>query len=250
MHFRGANDQPVYVLAIDVPLQDLTFVQKRPDAWEGHLSYVVLVKNGKGEVIKKFQNEIPMNIPAAKIQAAKTSHFTYTEHLELPPGHFSVQAAALDSESENRVSARNTSLFVPAPSSSLSLSSVVFVRNMKDKDASTGADDPLAYGSKVIWPELRPVVAKQTGANLAFYVVIYQDHDLPSSPKLALEFSKDGQLLGQTSLDLPASTGVEGRIPYLGTIPLASLNPGDYTIRFIVQQGSETAEESASLTVR
>jgi len=250
MHFRGANDQPVYVLAIDVPLQDLTFVQKRPDTWEGHLSYVVLVKNGKGEVIKKFQNEIPMNIPAAKIQAAKTSHFTYTEHLELPPGHFSVQAAALDSESENRVSGRNTSLFVPAPSSSLSLSSVVFVRNMKDKDASTGADDPLAYGSKVIWPELRPVVAKQTGANLAFYVVIYQDHDLPSPPKLALEFSKDGQLLGQTSLDLPASTGVEGRIPYLGTIPLASLNPGDYTIRFIVQQGSETAEESASLTVR
>src|SRR6266704_1489205 len=72
--------------------------------------------------------------------------------------------------------------------------------------------------------------------------------DLPSPPKLALEFSKDGQLLGQTSLDLPASTGVEGRIPYLGTIPLASLNPGDYTIRFIVQQGSETAEESASLT--
>src|SRR5215467_2853862 len=251
MHFRGPKDQPICVLAVDVPLEGLNLVQKRPEQWEGHLSYVALVKNEKEEIVRKFQNEIPINIPAAKIEAVKTSHFTYTEHIELPPGHYSVQTAALDSENENRISARKVSLFIPPPSSTLGLSSVVLVRSMKDKDASTSADNPLTYGSQVIWPELHTVLKQDSGANLVFYLVVYENKSSTLNPKLILETSKDGLTLGQMSLDLgQLHPDQEGRIPYLGTIPLASLSTGHYTLRFVVQQGSETAEESASLTIQ
>lgn len=250
MHFRGPKDQPLCVLAMDVPLGALALVEKQTDQWEGHLSYVVLVKNEKEEIVRKFQNEIPINIPAAKIQAVKTSHFTYTEHIELPPGHYSVQAAALDSENENRMSARKISLFIPAPSPTLGLSSVVFVRNMKDKDTSTTANDPLVYGSQVIWPELHAVLKQESGTSLPFYVALYVNKSSTLDPRLTLELIKDGVTLGQTSLDLTQlRADQEGRIPYLGTIPLASLKPGQYTIRFVAQQGPETAEEFASITI-
>ena len=40
-----------------------------------------------------------------------------------------------------------------------------------------------------------------------------------------------------------------GRIQYLGTIPAGALSPGDYTVRFVLQQGTERAQEAAFFRV-
>src|SRR5207245_1462430 len=149
MHFRGALNQSVCVLVLDVPLANLTFQKKSADQTEGRLSYVALVKNGSGEVIKKFGNDIPMHIPNAERDALASGHFIYTEHFDLPPGRYTVETAMLDGEG-NRVSARKNSLIMPAPSSGLSLSSVSVVRNLKEKDAATDQADPLLIGGRLV----------------------------------------------------------------------------------------------------
>ena len=249
MHFLGQQNAPVCVLVIDVPFASLNFRPKGTDQFEAQFSYVALLKNDKGEVVKKFRNEIPLTILSAKMQALKISHFIYTEHFDIAPGRYVVEAAVLDSESDNRISARKSSLTVSAPSSGLSISSVTFVRNISDKKASPQANDPLLFGAKAISPALDPVVAKGSGVGLPFYLVAYSDKKTPTPPKLIMEFSKDGLVLGRVSPDI-GQPNKEGRIQYIGAVQAASLDSGDYTIRFILQQGTESAEEAAFFKVQ
>src|SRR5437773_4551247 len=113
MHSRGAQNQSVCDLVLDVRLANLTFHKSGTDQSEGRLSYVALVKNGSGEVIKKFGNDIPIHVPNAERDALTAGHFIYTEHFDLPPGHYTLETAVLDGGG-NRISARKNSLMMPS----------------------------------------------------------------------------------------------------------------------------------------
>jgi len=248
MHFRDAQQQPISVLAIDVPFANVTFVPKEKDHFEGHLSYLALVKGDDGKVVNKIQNEIPINVTADKLPALKNSHFIYTDHFGLTPGHYTVDFAVLDSENQNKVSAQRVSMTVLSSASTLAMSSVSFVRRMNDKSTGgTGDFDPLQIGDKIVSPDLDP--AAGTGANLSFYLVAYADTKIPTPPTLTMEFSQNGRFLGKASADIGQPDN-HGRIQYVGTIPAGSLSPGDYSVRFVLQQGAEGADETASFRVQ
>jgi hypothetical protein len=248
MHFRGAQDQSVCDLVLDVPLANLTFQKSGTDQSEGRLSYVALVKNGSGEVIKKFGNDIPIHVPAAERDALAAGHFIYTEHFDLPPGHYTLETAVLDGEG-NRISARKNSLMMPSLSTALTISSVSVVRNMKDKDASTDQTDPLLIGARVVSPTLNPTISKAGNSGISFYLVIYPDKRTSQPPRLSMEFSRNGQILGSGSPEL-GQPDKDGRIQYLATVPISSLEPGEYTIRFNAMQGTATAEELATFILQ
>ena len=241
MHFRGAQNQSVCDLVLDVPLANLTFQKSGTDQSEGRLSYVALVKSGSGEVIKKFGNDIPIHVPNAERDALTAGHFIYTEHFDLPPGHYTLETAVLDGEG-NRISARKNSLMMPPLSTALTISSVSVVRNMKDKDASTDQADPLLMGTRVVSPTLHPTISKTANSGISFYLVIYPDKSTSQPPRLSMEFSRNGQILGSGSPEL-GQPDKDGRIQYVATVPIASLEPGEYTIRFNAMQGAATAEE-------
>jgi hypothetical protein len=241
MHFRGAQNQSVCDLVLDVPLANLTFQKRGADQTEGRLSYVALVKSASGEVIKKFGNDIPMHVPNAERDALASGHFIYTEHFDLPPGRYTLETAVLDGEG-NRISARKNSLIMPAPSSALSISSVSVVRNMKDKDPSTDQTDPLLIGGRLVSPTLNPTISKSSNSNISFYLVIYPNKSASQPPHLSMEFSRNGQVLGSGSPEL-GQPDKDGRIQYVATVPLSSLEPGEYAIRFNATQGAETTEE-------
>jgi len=208
---------------------------------EGRLSYVALVKKGNGEVVKKFGNDIPFHVPSAERDALTAGHFIYTEHFDLPAGHYTLETAVLDGEG-NRISTRKNSLMMPPPSTALSVSSVSVVRNLKDKDASTDQSDPLLIGSRVVSPTLNPTISKASNSSVSFYVVVYPDKNSSQPPHLSMEFSRNGQVLGSGSPEL-GQPDKDGRIQYVATVPVASLEPGEYTIRFNATQAAETAEE-------
>jgi VWFA-related protein len=249
MHFRNLQNQPTSDLVVDVPLGNLTFEQNKTTGnHEGHLSYIALVKDEHGEIVKKFQNDLPLNVPAAKIAALKESHFIYTEHFDLPPGNYSLEVAMLDRQG-NKISAKKSSLVVPAATGSLAISSVAVVRSLKDKDPTTSTTDPLLMGNKIVSPTLNPVVVKAATKGLPFYMVIYPDKGVSTPPELTMEFSRNGQVLGSGSPPL-GKPDAEGRIPYVATAPVEQLEPGNYSIRFIVKQGAETADETVSFILQ
>ena len=247
-HFRGPHNQPVCDLVVDVPLSDVTFQKGNAGQFEGRLSYVALLKDSRGEVVKKFQNEIPLNVPADKLDALKASHFIYTEHFDLPPGRYTLETAVLDGEGK-RISARRSSLMMPPLSTALGISSVCIVRSMKDNDGSAADFDPFAIESKVVSPTLAPVISKADAKTLPFYLVIYADKSVAAPPQLVMEFSRNGVVLGSGSPAL-GPPDKNGRIQYIAMAPVAQLEPGEFKIRFVVTQGSETAEETASFTLQ
>ncbi len=256
LHYRGTAGESTAEVVLDVPLGNLTFQEnKTTKLFEGHMTYVVLVKNANGDVVKKFQNDIPLKVPAAKAQALKESHFTFAEHFTADPGKYTVETAVSDESgtsvggSANRFSAQKTTFELPPASNVLGISSVGAIRGLKDKLADSSPADPLLMADKLVTLTLNPVINKAASPTLPFYVVIYPDKTNTTAPALEMEFSKDGQVLGSGRPPL-AAPDKDGRIQYVATAPLESLPLGNYKIRFIVQQGNEKAEESVAFVLK
>jgi len=104
-------------------------------------------------------------------------------------------------------------------------------------------------GTKVISPTLNPVITKANNSSLPFYLVVYTDKNVAEAPQLIMEFSRNGKVLGK-GLPPLGSPDKDGKIQYVAMTPLKSFEPGNFTVRFIVKQGSEAAEESASFFLK
>jgi hypothetical protein len=136
---------------------------------------------------------------------------------------------------------------MPAVNGSLAISSVAPVRDMKPK-GETPPDDPLLMANQVVSPIINPTVNKANAKGLPFYVVIYPNKTSSEKTTLQMEFSKDGQVLGSGSPAL-GQPDAQGRIQYVATVPLAQLPAGDYQVRFIARQGTQSSDESVTFTV-
>jgi len=250
MHFLSALNHSEGEIVIDVPLSSFKLQENKETAtFEGRFSYLAVIKNANGEVTKKFGNEIPLKVPAAKMAALVQSHFIYTELVDnLPPGRYSLETAVMDQQGET-ISADKRSILMPPAEGKLGISSVVVVRSMKDKDQNTNPADPWLMGQKVVSPTLEPVIKKANTKSLPFYLVVYADQQQKTvAPELVMEFSKDGQILGSGPAPLPAADK-DGHIQYIAQVPIEQLPPGNYSVRFVVKQGSEAAEENVTFVI-
>jgi VWFA-related protein len=248
MHFRGAADAPTCDVVLDIPIGNLTLAEnKAAGDFEGKLAYVAMVKDGKGTIIKKLRNEVALKITPDKLEAFKAGHFVYSEPFQVAPGRYTLEAAVLDGAGE-KISARKSSFIVPAAGDKLSISSITVVRNMKPAEATANPNDPLLMEHQVVTPFVDPTIKKSEMSGLPFYVVVYADKASTDIPALVMEFSKDGQVLG----NVPAQLGkadAQGRIQYVATAPLSSFEPGSYQVRFLAKQGGEGAAETVSFTL-
>ena len=248
LHFRGSGDEPACSVVLDVPLNALAL---QPDAsrtrYLDNLEYLILVKNAAGQVVQKFRGDVPLAVPAEQLQALRSSHFIYTQHFDLPPGRYTLESAILDGKGA-KTSARKSIFVMPPRSSSLGLSSVTVVRNLKEKSEGTSAEEPFLTAGKLVTPTLNPVIRKADGSNISFFFVIYPDGKSTVKPQVSMQFSRDGERLGNgaPALGEPDSSG---KISYVAAAPVAALEPGNYDVRFVVKQGIEIAQESVTFAV-
>ncbi len=249
MHFLGDSGAPTCDVVVDIPLGNMTLQEDKATAtFTGKLAYVALVKGQDGQIVKKFNQEVPLKVPAANVETFKgSSHFVYAEHFDLAPGRYTLETAVLDGAGE-KISARKSSFMVPPPGTTLAMSSVAVIRNMKQKDANAPANDPLVMQDKVVSPTVSPVIKKSEMEGLPFYMVIYPNKGATDKPTLKMVFSRDGQVLGSGMAPL-SDADSKGRIQYVATAPIAKLEPGSYQIQFVAKQGSETAAETVSFTL-
>jgi len=119
---------------------------------------------------------------------------------------------------------------------------------MKDKDSNTPPADPWLIEDKVVSPTLQPIVAKAKTTTLPFYLVVYPDKQQGAAPELIMEFTKDGQFLGRGKVPLGAPDK-DGRIQYVAQVPVEQLSSGKYSVRFVVTQGNETADETVTFVL-
>jgi VWFA-related protein len=249
MHFRAASGRTCEVV-VDIPVGGLTFEENKPAGYfDGKLAYVAVVKDANGEVVKKLRQEVPLRVTPDKLAAYKaSSHFIYNEGLDLAPGKYTLETAVIDMPSQ-KLSASKASFVIPEQSGSLGISSVTLIRNTKAKDASAKADDPMLMSDKVIMPTVKPILKKADYNMISFYMTIYPDKKSAEKPTLVMIFSKDGQILGKANAPQLGEPDSQGRIQYVANAPAAALPPGNWAIRFLAQQGQESADETVAFTL-
>jgi VWFA-related protein len=248
LHFRGRRDQSACSVVLDIPLANITLRQAGGQSpYEGHLAYLAMVKDTKGEVVEKFRGDVPLAEAAEQMQASRNSHFIFTRNLTLAAGRYTLEAAVID-RTDNRISARKSGFVMPAaPPSKLGISSVVLVRSVRDRWQTPSPDDAFQIGDKVITPSLSPVTKDELAA-LRFYMMIYPDQNNANKPELVMNVSRNGTPVGGGSLIL-SEPDASGRIRYIAAASSDKMEPGNYQAEFFVMQGTETARETVTFTL-
>ncbi len=88
------------------------------------------------------------------------------------------------------------------------------------------------------------------GETVSLFLVAYAGGAAAGGPKpgLVLEFARDGVVVGRSSVELPEPDAL-GRVPYVASVPTASLAPGRYEVAATVRRGDAAARERAFFTV-
>ncbi len=248
LHFRGVTSPSLCDLLVDVPLNGVTVNQdKATTNYQGDLAYLMLVKDSQGVVVRKLSKDVPLAATAQDVNVMRASHFIADEHFDLPPGRYTLEAGVLD-RTTGTVSVRKSVFFMPVLQNKLSISSVAMMRGLHNNEEKASDENPFLMSDKIITPTLTPILKKVDAQSMSFFVVIYPDAGVSSRPILDMEFSRDGEPVGKGSPTL-GEPDKQGRIQYVATVPTPGLAPGNYSIRFHVKQGIETAEESVTFTL-
>lgn len=248
LHFHGEDRMSTCGFLIDMPMSNITVREnKAKGTLRGGAAYVALVKDGKGEVVKKLQGDIPIEITPEQSLAFKQSRFTDLEYFDIAPGRYTVEVAVLDKES-GQTSTRRSVVVVPQTRSGLGMSSVSLIRKWRPKEPEAAVNDPFVVGDKTVTPTLVPKVNKSVSTSLPFYMVVYPDAKNPAPVALTMEFSRDSKARRLATATLPAADA-QGRIQYVANAPIDQFEPGNYAVRFVVQQGKEVTEENFAIVL-
>jgi VWFA-related protein len=211
-----------------------------------HVSLLALVKDATGQVVDKFSQDSPYEIPAENLAKARGTSINFSHPLSLPAGHYTVEIAALDREA-NKASTSKIGFDSPAQKG-VGLSSILLVGQMEPVTGKVAAADPLefqpdpAQGKRVI-----PELATALGSNVSPYVffVVYPDKSIADKAKIQAEFLINGQVMAKQVADLPAPDAT-------GAIPMVintAAKPGNCELRITAMQGSSSSVQSLKYSI-
>ncbi|HTP86488.1 MAG TPA: VWA domain-containing protein [Bryobacteraceae bacterium] len=229
-------------LALEVPATNLTAIeQPEQKAHRLHVTVMALVKDASGQIVGKFSQDSPFEIPDDKLDVLHTLPITWTHPFELGPGHYTVDMAVVDREG-NHASTSTLPLDV-AERKGLGLSSVMLVRRMAPAGNEIDTANPFEITQGRVVPLLDHDVPKE-GQQYAYFVV-YPDKSSTDNAMLGIEFLVDGKLVAQKTTDLPAPDAT-GAVPMLLG---AMVQPGHCELRITATQGYAMSTQSVKYTV-
>ncbi|MCU1232625.1 MAG: hypothetical protein JWP63_592 [Candidatus Solibacter sp.] len=209
-----------------------------------HCSLTALVKDTRGEVVQKLSRDRDFQVTPEQL---KLGHFLEKMTVALPAGEYRLESAVMDRES-GKIGTQRSAFTVPAARSGVAISSLTPMRsytpNVKDLDPN----EPFQFQGGNITPTMDLTVKKGPNAVLRLFFTVYRDASLTAAPAVDIEFLQGGKILTKVPMQLPAADA-QGRIPYLMTIPAASIPAGSYEVRATATQGATTATASTMIVI-
>jgi len=204
------------------------------------------VKDSTGQVVEKFSQDSPFEIPEQNLAKAQSSSITLSHAVFLPPGHYTIDAAVLDEESRR---ASTSKIEFDSPTrNGVAISSILLVQGVEQVNGKVDPSNPLEFqanptqGQRVV-----PDVASHISANGKpyAYFVVYPDPSIAEKAKIQAEFWVGGSLMAKQVADLPAPDAT-------GAIPMVintAAKPGTCELRITALQGASTAKQSLTYSV-
>jgi VWFA-related protein len=211
-----------------------------------HVSLLALVKDSSGQVVDKFSQDSPYELPDENLTKARATTITFKHPLSLPPGHYTMDTAALDREADR---ASTSKIAFDSPElKGVGLSSILLVQHLEPVKGKVEAADPLEFQSNATEGQrVVPELATNLPANTSPYVffVVYPDQSIAEKPKIQAEFWVGGQLLSKQVADLP-SPDVTGAIPMVIN---TAAKPGDCELRITALQGKSSSSQNLKYSI-
>lgn len=247
-HFPEAAHPGRTAFEVETPTGAYTFIEdKGKKVYNSDFSVVVLVKDEAKQVVRKLSTHYTLNGPLEQLPKMKTGLVLFYREEDLPPGKYDVEAAVYDLPS-NKISLRKTTIEVPdADETKLRLSSIAIVKRGEQLAKDHKNTSPFLFGEVLLYPNLGEPVSK-AAKQMGFFFTVYPAKGSTFTPALTVELWQNGKALASVPLKLPAPNE-SGRIPYVGNLPLESLQPGEYELRASVRTDKGSASRTTKFTV-
>jgi hypothetical protein len=234
-------------LVFEIPVANL---QATPEGavkrYRLHVAILALIKDSSGQVVEKFSQDSPYELPEENMAAARATNITFTHPLSLPAGHYTMETAALDREADR--ASTNKIEFDSPEQKGVGLSSILLVQNMEPVKGKVESADPLQFQPEpTLGKRVLPELATNLSPTVTPYVffVIYPDPSIADKPKIQAEFLVGGVVLAKQVTELPAPDAT-------GAIPMVistAAKPGNCELRITAMQGKSSTVQSLKYSI-
>lgn len=234
-------------LIVEVPLSGIEFQADDARALRhGQIGILALVRNARGDVVKKIARDLPFDAAAAQWNTLRAGNFVFTDDFDLAPGRYTLEVAVLDRKA--RKAGARKSVFLAASPGTLSVSALMRVRDYAPHAQDLEPRDPFQFEGGRITPTLDETLHESLTKTLGLFCIVTPDPASKEPAALTVEYLKDDKVLGKGDFSL-SPPDREGRILWALFTPVADLKPGSYEIRVTVRQGQRVVSEQTLLNV-
>jgi VWFA-related protein len=243
MKFRSLPQSVEYEVAFEVPVSGLRVVSN-PKTGKAIIktSLVALIHNSNGDVVGKVSRNVAREVANTDLGQLSNDLILYAEPVELPRGHYVVDAAVTDEQAE-KTSVKRVAVFVD-PGKNLGMSSLELVKRLDPLPGPRDPLDPFEIDNGRIVPTLADSVASNKPVDV-YFVVYPTAASSGQDLKATLHVFREGKEVARKPLDL-SRPEPDGSIPMLvRLLP----DPGQCDVLITAQQGGVVAESTLSVKV-
>ncbi|GAB4234819.1 MAG: hypothetical protein Kow00109_07900 [Acidobacteriota bacterium] len=243
-HFPSPEHPGAVALVADIPPGTLAY---RPEPGRATSDFVVLAlfRDPDGTVRRKLSQRYRLD---RETFGPGADGILFYKEVDLPPGTYRVQVVAFDSVS-GKGACWAQGVAVPAfPSGAPLLSSILLIRAAEPPPEGDATARLLAAQRLLLYPLLKPVVARSSGT-LPFHFRVFGG---PEPLRARIELRAGTRVFSSTEIALTFDS--TGRADYFGTLPLDPLEPGAYRLQVSVpwtgEQGVRWVTRSRDFLLR
>lgn len=243
MKFRPEQQGAEYEMAFEVPFTGLKpVVDQKTGVEHFQAAMVAFVHDASGNVIRKVSREVARDIPQTATAQLGGDRILYAEPVDLPSGHYLIDAAVTD-EPSGKTSVKRVSVFVDA-ANNVSLSSLELVRRFEPLNGPPNPANPFDLENGRITPTLADSVT--SGLPMSLYFVVYPGKAATAAEtNVTLELLRDGKAIARKPLRL-SSPQADGSIPMVVEL---TPGPGQCDVLVTARQGEAIAQSTLSVRI-
>jgi len=242
LRFRPKSAAVDYEMEFDIPVSSLQVVTN-PKTGKGQIrvSLVALIHKDSGEVVGKVSRDLVREVSGQELSLLGGDHIVYVEPIELPGGHYLIDAAATDRQAE-KSAVKRMSVFVDS-GKDFGVSSLELVRSVQPVPGAVDRQDPFEIDAGRVVPTLAD--AMPAGKPINLYFVVYPTPSSGTEPTVILQLYRDGREIGRQQLP-SAKRRNDGSMPILLRI---NPDPGQCDMVVTAQQGALSSEARLSVKI-
>ncbi|HLB37788.1 MAG TPA: redoxin family protein [Gemmatimonadales bacterium] len=236
-----------HTLAVEVPFEGLASA-KDASGFTGRAQLFARVLDAEGSIVQR--SFMDRTLSAATEAQLLSQRLLWTGAAHLKPGRYTLETVVRDPGS-SRASVRKVTFDAPEVAPGIRVSSVCLLMPLGAlvvRDRGSEQDDPFLLQGEPIMPTLELKTVAAPGAKVEFFAITYPDRTSADPVKMRLDILRNGNIVGATPISLPPPDE-RGEIRYAGSFPTRTLEPGDYKLRLLVQQGGTAHIEEVPFSV-